>query len=46
MRLLVVEDDPMIGESMQRGLKKSGLTVDWVRHEHRLLGCFSIRQVS
>lgn len=31
MRLLVVEDDPMIGESMQRGLKKSGLAVDWVR---------------
>lgn len=32
MRLLVVEDDPMIGESMQRGLKKSGLAVDWVRN--------------
>lgn len=31
MRLLLVEDDPMIGESMQRGLKKSGLAVDWVR---------------
>ena len=31
MRLLVVEDDLMIGESMQRGLKKSGLAVDWVR---------------
>lgn len=31
MRLLVVEDDPMIGESMQRGLKKTGLAVDWVR---------------
>jgi DNA-binding response OmpR family regulator len=31
MRLLVVEDDPMIGESMQRGLKKTGFAVDWVR---------------
>lgn len=31
MRLLVVEDDHMIGESMQLGLKKSGLAVDWVR---------------
>jgi len=31
MRLLVVEDDQMIGASMQLGLKKSGLTVDWVR---------------
>jgi DNA-binding response OmpR family regulator len=31
MRLLVVEDDQMIGESMQHGLKKTGLAVDWVR---------------
>jgi two-component system response regulator QseB len=31
MRLLVVEDDPMIGESIQRGLKKTGLAVDWVK---------------
>jgi two-component system response regulator QseB len=31
MRLLVVEDDPMIGESIQRGLKKTGNAVDWVR---------------
>jgi two-component system, OmpR family, response regulator QseB len=31
MRLLVVEDDQMIGESMQLGLKKTGLAVDWVR---------------
>lgn len=31
MRVLVVEDDPMIGESMQRGLKKAGFAVDWVR---------------
>lgn len=31
MRVLVVEDDPMIGESMQRGLKKSGFAVDWVQ---------------
>lgn len=31
MRLLVVEDDPMIGESMRRGLKKTGCAVDWVR---------------
>jgi two-component system response regulator QseB len=31
MRLLVVEDDQMIGESMQHGLKNKGLAVDWVR---------------
>lgn len=31
MRLLVVEDDQMIGESMQLGLRNTGLAVDWVR---------------
>ena len=30
MRLLLVEDDPMIGESVRRGLKRDGFTVDWV----------------
>ena len=30
MRLLLVEDDPMIGESVRRGLKREGFTVDWV----------------
>ena len=31
MRLLLVEDDPMIGASVQRGLRQDGHTVDWVR---------------
>ncbi len=31
MRLLLVEDDPMIGVGVQRGLKQEGHTVDWVR---------------
>ena len=31
MRLLLVEDDPMIGEAVQRGLRQLGFTVDWVR---------------
>jgi two-component system response regulator QseB len=31
MRLLLVEDDPMIGAGVQRGLKQDGYTVDWVR---------------
>ncbi|MBK7663326.1 MAG: response regulator [Sterolibacteriaceae bacterium] len=31
MRLLLVEDDPMIGKSVQQGLKHDGYTVDWVR---------------
>jgi two-component system response regulator QseB len=32
VRLLLVEDDPMIGEAIRAGLKRDGFTVDWV-HE-------------
>ena len=31
MRLLLVEDDPMIGESIRKGLRGEGYTVDWVQ---------------
>jgi two-component system response regulator QseB len=31
MRLLLVEDDHMIGESLVRGLRDDGYAVDWVR---------------
>jgi len=31
MRLLLVEDDPMIGEALRAGLKRDGFAVDWVR---------------
>jgi DNA-binding response OmpR family regulator len=31
MRLLLVEDDAMIGEAILTGLKRDGFTVDWVR---------------
>jgi len=31
MRLLLVEDDRMIGESLRRALRQSGYAVDWVR---------------
>ena len=31
MRLLLVEDDAMIGESVRKGLRPEGLVVDWVR---------------
>ncbi|MDH3286742.1 MAG: response regulator transcription factor [Betaproteobacteria bacterium] len=31
MRLLLVEDDPMIGDSIQKGLRQDGFAVDWVR---------------
>ncbi|HYC08369.1 MAG TPA: response regulator transcription factor [Steroidobacteraceae bacterium] len=30
MRLLLVEDDRMIGEAIRAGLKREGFTVDWV----------------
>jgi DNA-binding response OmpR family regulator len=30
MRLLLVEDDPMIGESVEEGLRGEGYAVDWV----------------
>ncbi len=31
MRILIVEDDAMIGDAMQRGLKKAAFAADWVR---------------
>ncbi|MCC7487311.1 MAG: response regulator [Burkholderiales bacterium] len=31
MRLLLVEDDPMIGGGIGRGLRREGFTVDWAR---------------
>ena len=31
MRLLLVEDDSMIGESVCKGLRQDGFTVDWVQ---------------
>lgn len=31
MRVLVAEDDPMIGAAVERGLRQDGFAVDWVR---------------
>jgi DNA-binding response OmpR family regulator len=31
MRLLLIEDDPMIGESMEEVLRRENYAVDWVR---------------
>lgn len=31
MRLLLAEDDPMIGAAVERGLREDGFVVDWVR---------------
>jgi two-component system, OmpR family, response regulator QseB len=32
VRLLLVEDDPMIGDAIRAGLRRDGFTVDWVRN--------------
>ncbi|MGH8290032.1 MAG: response regulator [Steroidobacteraceae bacterium] len=42
MRLLLVEDDTMIGEAIRSGLKRDGFTVDWVydgESASQVLGC-------
>jgi DNA-binding response OmpR family regulator len=31
MRVLLIEDDPMIGDSIQHGLQHDGFTVDWIQ---------------
>ena len=31
MRILVVEDDALLGDGIQAGLKQQGFGVDWVR---------------
>jgi two-component system, OmpR family, response regulator QseB len=33
MRLLLIEDDGMVGESVRTGLRREGFTVDWVKDE-------------
>lgn len=39
MRLLLVEDDSMIGEAARRGLRQEGHTVDWVRDAREAEAC-------
>ena len=31
MKLLLAEDDAMLGQGMDKGLRQAGMTVDWVR---------------
>ena len=31
MRILLAEDDPMIGAAVEQGLRDDGFVVDWVR---------------
>jgi two-component system response regulator QseB len=44
MRLLLVEDDHMIGESLVRGLRDDGYAVDWVRDGSAALAALKDRQ--
>ncbi len=37
MRILLVEDDSMIGKAVQQGLKAAGFTVDWTRSGQTVL---------
>src|ERR1700754_1828946 len=32
MRILLIEDDPMVGEGVVRALRSSGMSVDWVKN--------------
>ena len=45
MRLLLVEDDRMIGESLVRGLRDESYAVDWVRDGAAALTALQDRQV-
>jgi DNA-binding response OmpR family regulator len=44
MRLLLVEDDRMIGESLVRGLRDEGYAVDWVRDGAAAMAALKDRQ--
>ncbi len=37
MRVLLVEDDTLLGDGLQTGLSQTGFTVDWVREGHQAL---------
>jgi two-component system, OmpR family, response regulator len=34
MRILLIEDDPMIGKGLSQALQDAGMSVDWVRNGH------------
>jgi two-component system response regulator QseB len=41
MRLLLIEDDPMIGASAREGLRQDGFSVDWVRDGNEALAALA-----
>ena len=44
MRILIIEDDRMIGESLRRGLQDEGYAVNWVRDGNSALTALRDRQ--
>ena len=34
MRVLLVEDDVMVGEAVRKGLRQDGFAIDWVQDGH------------
>lgn len=43
MRVMLVEDDPMIGEAIQEALKDASYAVDWVRSGRTAIDTFSLQ---
>lgn len=43
MRVLLAEDDPMIGASVRRGLAQDGFAVDWVEDGRAALAALALR---
>lgn len=41
MRLLLIEDDPMIGRALRQGLSEAGFSVDWVMDGHAATGALA-----
>lgn len=46
MRLLLVEDDPMLGAAMKHGLEKADYTVDWAHDAEEALAALSAQTYS
>ena len=44
MRILLVEDDLMLGQTLQRALEPQGYTVDWLRDGSQEIGRASCRE--
>ncbi|MFM2485980.1 response regulator [Celerinatantimonas yamalensis] len=45
MRLLLAEDDPLIGQGLQQGLRQEGFTVDWVTDGQAALAALAMKTV-